>query len=142
MTSGVRLLDIWGNILLNVSIAAEPQILCPHPLKLRQQINFLKKCFKSRGFFFELLLRRFFLFKNSTDWQGYASLATMYRSLSEDVAILVFSATLSLMSRDGKSTVLLGDALWKQSQCHGQFYVQIARSNRALALFFQWAFGI
>lgn len=70
------------------------------------------------------MLRCFFFLKNGTDWQGYASLATMYRSLSEDVAILVFSATLSLMSRDGRSTVLLGDAPWKQSQCHGQFYVQ------------------
>lgn len=34
------LLDIWERILLNANIAAEPQILSPHQLKLRHQINF------------------------------------------------------------------------------------------------------
>lgn len=62
-------------------------------------------------FFLEPLLKCFFSFKNSTDWQGYGSVATICRSLSEDVAILfVFSATVSLMSRDERGTVPLGDA--------------------------------
>lgn len=101
--------------------------------------------FKSRGLggFFELLLKCFLLSKSSTDWQGYASVVTICRSLSEDMAILlVFSAALNLISRDGRGIVPLGDAQWKQSLCHAQFYVQIARSNTALALLFQRAFGI
>lgn len=135
--SGVRLLVVWESILLNRGIT-EPQILSPHPPKLRHQINFLE-CFKA-GFFWRCCWNISFLLKKQYRLAGICS--SSYH-MTEDVAILlVFSATSSLISRDGRCRVLLGDAQWKLSLCHSQFCVQIARSNRALALLFQWAFGI
>lgn len=50
---------------------------------------------------------------------------------------LHFQLHLSLMSRDGKATVLLGDAQWKQALCCSHFYWQTARPDRALAFLFE-----